>query len=64
MITQLKPRTTPLVRVDLDAKICRRYVGRAETHGFAFDDESKVTPEAVEAMRLYPDTVGDVKEAA
>jgi hypothetical protein len=62
VITQTK--ALALVRVDLDAKVCRRYVGRSETHGFAFDDESKITPETVEAMRSFPDTVGSVAAAA
>ncbi|MDP3937519.1 MAG: hypothetical protein Q8R92_05210 [Deltaproteobacteria bacterium] len=62
MITSTKVKSTLLLRIDLDAKTCRRYSGRTETHGFVFDEEAKITPQLVEAMRAYPDTVGVEQE--
>jgi len=61
MITSLKVKSTILVRVNFETKICRRYSGRSETHGYLFESEEKITPELVASMRQFPDTVGIVE---
>ena len=55
------PKNTPLLAIDFAAKTCKRYSGRTLTNGFIFDSVGKITPELVEMMRLFPDTVGEIE---
>lgn len=64
MTTGLKVSVTKLVRIDFDAKTCLRYSGREQTHGFLFARENQITQPLVNAMLLYPDTVGEVEREA
>ena len=59
--SDLKVNTTKLVRIDLDARVCRRYSGREQTHGYLFDSEDKITPQLIGVMLAQPDTVGIVE---
>ena len=53
---------TILVSIDTAARICRRYSGHTETHGFLLEHTAVITPEMVDAMIHFPETVGEPEE--